>query len=57
MELVKNIRDTNLENFTQWDKVLVDSLTTTWEKKTYIIEHDYSASMLEFDTSAISTTP
>lgn len=57
IELVKNIRDTNLENFVQWDKVLVDASTTTWDKRAYIIENDYSSSMLEFDSSAISTIP
>ncbi len=31
MELVKNIRDTNLKNYVEWDKVLAEgSATSSW---------------------------
>lgn len=52
MELVKNIRDTNLENYTEWDKIHTEDVaTSTWLSGTYIIENNFNNIELVFDAS------
>jgi hypothetical protein len=54
MELVKNIRDTNLKNYTEWDKVLIEDIATTnWSSGVYIIENNFSDSEFSFDNSPL----
>ena len=52
MELVKNIRDTNLQNYVAWDKIYTErSLNSDWAEGKYIIQNDYSSSGITFDSS------
>jgi prepilin-type N-terminal cleavage/methylation domain-containing protein len=49
MELVKNIRDTNLKNYTEWDKIFVENTaTTSWSSGAYIIENNFQDSEFSF---------
>ncbi len=44
VELVKNLRDTNLRNFIPWDSIFLDRTTTDrFSSGYYIIENDFSA--------------
>ena len=50
MELVKNIRDTNLVNYRPWDAVFTEDVeNATWRWGTYIIENSFTSSGLVFD--------
>lgn len=52
MELVKNIRDTNLKNYVAWDKIYTERvLSSHWIEGKYMIENDYSSSEIRFDPS------
>lgn len=52
MELVKNIRDTNLENYVRWDKIFTERVGNShWNAWSYIIENDYTTSLRVFDPS------
>ncbi len=52
MELVKNIRDTNLKNYTKWDKILSwSTVTSTWTGGVYIIENYFTSSWFVFDST------
>jgi len=45
IELVKNIRDTNLANYTDWDKIFIENaITTSWTGGVYIIENNFTSS-------------
>ncbi len=44
VELVKNLRDTNVRNFLPWDSIFLDKTTTDrFSSWYYIIENDFSA--------------
>lgn len=45
LELVRNVRDTNLQNYIPWDSAKFDSSAQTWfVSGMYIIENDFTAS-------------
>jgi hypothetical protein len=50
MELVKNIRDTNLKNYIAWDTVFIENIaTSSWTGWVYVIENDFWSGWLEFN--------
>ena len=66
IDLVNNIRDTNLRNYITWDSVLVStpsggSDSTIFTGATYTIENDFTATGITFDTltnnGTIARTP
>lgn len=50
IELVKNIRDTNIRNFIPWDSTLLEGVTSSffWSGY-YVIENDFSASKVKIN--------
>lgn len=56
MELVKNMRDTNLKNYTDWDKIFTeDAATSSWTGGIYSIENDFSADGFAFEDNPSAT--
>lgn len=54
IELVKNIRDTNLLNHTDWDKVFTWGATSSsWTRWIYTIENNFQHPEFSFDTSPV----
>jgi len=52
IELIKNIRDTNIASFVQWDTALMkDVFSSQFQSWIYLIENDYSTATAEYDTS------
>ncbi len=50
IELVKNIRDTNLTNYVPWDKVLIWATDTTWTGGIYTIENNYTTDIASYSS-------
>ncbi len=54
IELIKNIRDTNIRNFLPWDSALI--ISDTWIESQfsswiYIVENDYATAIMSLDAS------
>lgn len=52
IELVKNIRDTNIRNFLPWDNALIENSTaleSSFASGVYIIENDFTNSGITID--------
>lgn len=48
-ELLKNIRNTNIRSFVDWDKARIDDESTSLTGWVYIVENDFSNSGIVFD--------
>lgn len=59
MELIKNIRDTNVRNFLPWDTVFTEWTTSSrFNSGIYIVENDFSNPKIGIDSSgSITTSP
>lgn len=52
VELVMNIRDTNLRNYIPWDSVYIEGSTqTNFASGIYLIENDFTTSNISIDSS------
>lgn len=52
LELVRNVRDTNLQNYIPWDSAKFDSSSQTWfAPGMYIIENDFTTDVVEINNS------
>lgn len=51
MELVKNIRDTNIKNYISWDRIFLSSSSSdSWTPGVYTIQNNFTTSWVVFDT-------
>jgi hypothetical protein len=59
IDLVNNIRDTNLHNYIPWDSVVSGSTLATFSSGVFMIESDYTATGITLDPTngAILTSP
>lgn len=56
MELVKNLRDTNLKNYARWDTIATWALVPGYlEGGIYTIQNDYTSWETKYDTNGIIT--
>lgn len=52
IELIKNVRDTNIRNLLPWDTVFIEWLSTSrFSSWVYVIENDFSHEYISIDTT------
>lgn len=57
IELVRNIRDSNLQNFAPWDKAKINNgATTSLTGGTFIVENDFTATGVTFGKGIATST-
>lgn len=57
VELIKNIRNTNVRNFAEWDKAIIDgSPSTNLTGGIFIVENNFMSSQVDYDNNGELTS-